>query len=156
MVHILVEEHFQKNTLTPDELHKIIIEFKNYCVEFKNYCVSHQRMRNRLTSSKRFDPTDFIENVNSYHLRMFHVGFKEVEKDKLESDFNLANDPSTFTFEIKVFDIDGKEVEYNFNGGKTFKKIKYKIRKSTERKGQTKRRRPTKRRKSKRRKTKRT
>ena len=148
-----VEEHFQKNTLTPDELHDIIIEFKKYCVNVT-------RNRNSFNIMRRFDPNVFIKKVDSYHRRMFHVGVSKAEKDKLERDFNLANDASTFNFEIKVFDINDDEVNYsawapdNFNGGKTFKKIKYKIRKSTERKGQTKRRRPTKRRKSKRRKSK--
>jgi len=95
-----VSEHFKRNTLTPDQLHEKINEFIQYCVDV----TGNMQINNSV-------PTDFIENVESYQRDMFIVGLSRVEKEKLKSDFELA-DASTFTFEIKVIDINGDEVKF--------------------------------------------
>lgn len=94
-----VGEHFKRNKLTPDQLHDKIIKFKQYCVDVT-----------REMQSKNLVPTDFIKNVELYQRNMFLVGVSEYDKEKLAFDFTLAPH-STFTFELKVFDIKRNEVE---------------------------------------------
>lgn len=93
-----VGEHFKINNLTPDQLHDKIIKFKQYCVD-----VTEKMQRNNSV------PTDFIKNVDLYQRYMFHAGLSRSEKEKLKTDFTLA-DPSTFSFEIEVTDINNKVI----------------------------------------------
>ena len=93
-----VGEHFKRNTLTPDQLHKKIIEFKQYCAD-----VTDMMQKDNIV------PTDFIENVGLYQNQMFGVGLCSGDIKKLEDDFKL-DEASTFSFEIVVTNIKGSEV----------------------------------------------
>lgn len=84
-----VQEHFEKNVLTPKVLNQKIIVLKQYCE------TATEAMQSGVV------PDDFVTTVDSQLRDMFYIGLTTSEKEKIRGDFELAN-PREFTFEIII------------------------------------------------------